>query len=93
MTDRQALASFGLEQAKETLTDAKTMLHSAVSPRLVINRTYYVMFYALLALCHHAGSEVTTSKHSGIISLFDKELIHTGKLEKNIPNFCTRLLS
>jgi len=50
MTDKQALLTYRLKQAEETLSDAKKMLVDKLSPRSIINRAYYSMFYAVLAL-------------------------------------------
>jgi uncharacterized protein (UPF0332 family) len=46
------------------------------------------MFYAVLALFIHFDTPHKTSKHSGVISIFNKEFIHTGKLE---PRFSKML--
>jgi uncharacterized protein (UPF0332 family) len=45
-----------------------------------INRSYYAMYYAVLALL--AIEKKETSKHSGVISLFDKEFIKKGTFPK-----------
>jgi len=50
MTDKEALFLYRLRQAEETLLDAKEMLENNLSPRSIINRAYYSMFYAILAL-------------------------------------------
>ena len=42
-----------------------------------MNRAYYAMFYAVLALLQNVG--MASSKHAGVISLFDKEFVHAGK--------------
>ncbi len=81
MTDRESLLAFRLNVAEETLADAERMLESGISPRSVSNRAYYAMFYAVLALFLKAGITAKTSKHAGVISVFDKELIHTGRLD------------
>jgi uncharacterized protein (UPF0332 family) len=39
------------------------------------------MFYAVLGLFLKAGINAKTSKHAGVISVFDKEFIHAGKLD------------
>ena len=41
-----------------------------------------MMFYALLALFIKSNVDVKTSKHIGVISIFDKEFIKTGKFDK-----------
>lgn len=82
MTDKQTLLAYRWKQAEETLNDAQKMLQSNLSPRSIINRAYYSMFYAVLALFLHHSINPKTSKHTVIIGIFDKEFIHTGKLEK-----------
>ncbi|MDI6794658.1 MAG: HEPN domain-containing protein [bacterium] len=52
------------------------------SPRSITNRTYYSMFYAVLALFLKTDVNLKTSKHIGVISLFDKEFIKTGRIDK-----------
>lgn len=82
MTDKEALYSYRLKQAEETLEEAKKMLEGNFSQRSVINRAYYTMFYALLALFIKSNIDVKTSKHIGVISLFNKEFIKTGTFDK-----------
>ena len=82
MTDTEALFRYRLQQAEETLIEAKKMADSEFSPRSIINRAYYSLFYALLSLFIKTGLHMKTSKHSGVISLFDKEFIKTGKIDK-----------
>lgn len=88
MTDKDALLAYRLKEAEETLADARTLLENQGSPRTVINRAYYAMFYAVLATFIREETTVRTSKHAGVIALFDKELIHAGKL----PIECSRIL-
>jgi len=40
------------------------------------------MFYAVLALFIKSNLSMTSSKHRGIISLFDKEFVLPGKIDK-----------
>jgi len=82
MTDKQALCAYRLAQAEETLLDARKMLQNNLSPRSIINRAYYAMFYAVLALFLKADINLKTSKHTGVISIFDKEFVHAGKIDK-----------
>ncbi len=70
-----ALLRYRIEQAHESLREA-TILRTAEAQRGAINRAYYAMFYALLALL--ATRQLGTSKHSGAISLFDREFVKTG---------------
>ena len=68
MTDRDVLFIYRIQQAEDTLSDATRMLNDNYSPRSIINRAYYAMFYSLLALYLKSGLDVNTSKHAGIIS-------------------------
>jgi uncharacterized protein (UPF0332 family) len=82
MTDNEALARYRFHQAEETLADAEIMLRNNLSPRSVVNRAYYSMFYAVLGLLTAKGIPIGTSKHSGILTLFDREFIRQGKVER-----------
>lgn len=81
MTDRESLLAFRMKEAEETVTDAERMLQNGLSPRSITNRAYYSLFYAVLGLFLKAGINAKTSKHAGVISVFDKEFIHAGKLD------------
>jgi hypothetical protein len=69
----ELLVKHRLRQARETLGDAKYLIDGKRSPQSIINRSYYAMFYATLALLQKISKG--TSKHSGVISLFDKEFV------------------
>ena len=81
MTDNETIFSYRITQAEETLAEAIKMQNGDFSPRSIINRSYYAMFYAVLALFIHSNTPHKTSKHSGVIGIFNKEFIHTGKLD------------
>jgi len=55
------------------------------SLRGTINRAYYSMFYAVLALL--STQKLGTSKHSGVLSLFDREFIKKGIFSKEFSKF------
>lgn len=82
MTDIETLFLYRFKQAEETLLDANKMIESGLSPRSIINRAYYAMFYAILALFLKTGVNIKTSKHIGVISIFDREFVKTGKIDK-----------
>ena len=90
MTDRQTLFRYRLGEAEETLSDARTMLANGVSTRSIVNRAYYAMFYAVIALLLARQVEHNTSRHSGIISFFDREIIHTGLLGREFSRMLHR---
>ncbi len=77
----EALLRYRLQQAHETLREAEILLNEE-AVRGTINRSYYAMFYALLALL--ATKQLGTSKHSGALSLFDREFVKTGLFPRNL---------
>lgn len=90
MTDKQTLFMYRLTEAEETLADARNMLVNGVSARSIVNRAYYAMFYSVIALLIARNVEHKTSKHSGIISIFDKEIVHTGMLGREFSRILHR---
>lgn len=91
MTDKETLLIYRLSQAEETLSDAGRMLENGISARSITNRAYYSMFYALLALFIRFDVPYRTSKHSGVISIFDREFVHTGKLDRRYSKILHKL--
>ena len=53
--DTAVLVQYRLEQAQVALDDAKYLLDGNRSPQSVVNRAYYAMFYAALALLQKTG--------------------------------------
>lgn len=75
------LLRFRMEQAHETLHEAEILLDGAAL-RGAANRAYYAMFYALLGLL--ATRQLGASKHSGAISLFDREFVKMGLFPREL---------
>jgi uncharacterized protein (UPF0332 family) len=84
MTDRETLFRYRLQEATDTLADAEQMLAGGVSPRSIVNRAYYSVFYFILALIQKDGINARTSKHSGVIGVFDKEYVLSGMVERRM---------
>ncbi len=80
--NRMALIEYRLTQARDSIREADVLLQSDMSLRSVMNRLYYAMFYAVLALLQE--KELGTSKHSGAIALFDREYVKTGSFTKEM---------
>ena len=78
MTNTETLFTYRLRQADETLQDIDNLIASQSSSRSIVNRSYYAMFYAVLALFIRLEIPHKTSKHSGIIATFDKAIVHSG---------------
>src|SRR5215211_7595603 len=82
MDESQAQAvHLRMEQAQETLKEAEALQDHDLW-RGVINRSYYAMFYAVLALS--ALKDVAVSKHTHAVAFFDKEFIHKGIFPKEL---------
>ena len=70
-----------MQQANETFNEAEILFNQSAY-RGTINRAYYAMFYSVLALL--ATRKLGTSKHSGVIGLFDREFVKKGFLPRNL---------
>ena len=80
--DILTLIKYRLEEAENSIKEAEVLLREGMSLRSVMNRLYYAMFYAVLALLQE--KELWTSKHYGAISLFDREFIKSGVFDKEL---------
>lgn len=79
MTDKEKqiqLSGYRLKQAEESINEALCLLSGKGSPRSIINRAYYAMFYSVLALM--VFEPYSSSKHSGVLSYFNKRFIKEG---------------
>lgn len=80
----RALVQFRLDRAGEVLR-AGGLLREANAPREVVNRAYYAMFYAVLALL--AGQRRETSKHRAATTLFDRDFVKPGIFAKDFSKW------
>ena len=80
--DKPALIRLRLERANETLQAAHTLHEQDGSPISIVNRAYYAMFYAALALLVTVDRH--SAKHSGVIALFDKEFVRQNIVSKEL---------
>ncbi|MBW2039887.1 MAG: HEPN domain-containing protein [Deltaproteobacteria bacterium] len=76
------LIRYRMEQAQIALDDARFLLDGKRSPQSIINRSYYAMFYATLALLQKIRK--VPSRHTGVISLFDTEFVLKGVFPKEL---------
>ncbi len=77
-----ALIKYRLKEADDSIEEARVLLKESMSRRAIMNRLYYAMFYAVLALLQE--KQIGTSKHAGAISLFDREFIKAGSFKKEL---------
>ena len=73
---------YRIQQAEESLDEAQYLFDGNKSPRSVINRAYYSMFYSILALL--IFEPYSSSKHSGVLSYFNRHYIKNGRISKDI---------
>ena len=80
--DKKALIKLRLDNAKETLQDAHTLFESDGSSRSIVNRAYYVIYYAALALL--VTADRNPSKHTGVMAFFDKDFVKNNVISKEL---------
>lgn len=79
---RRDLVEYRLQQSEESLDEATFLLSGGKSPRSIVNRIYYAMFYAVLALL--VDEPYSSSKHSGVLGYFNKRFIKEGLLDESL---------
>jgi len=83
-TEILALINYRFEQADEALDSAQVLLEHG-NYRSVVNRSYYAMFYAVLALL--APTKQETSKHAWVMTLFDRDFVKIGLFGKDFSQW------
>lgn len=73
-----------IARAKQTLDEAAYLFEGSFTVG-VVNRLYYACFYAVSALLLSEGH--VSSKHSGVMSLFDRLWIKPGRLPADTGAF------
>ncbi len=85
MNDKgETLIRYRLEQADESLESARLLLDNG-KYRPSVSRSYYAMFYAVLALLVKEGLRI--SKHTGAISVFNREFVKKGIFDKELSSW------
>lgn len=75
------LINYRIARAEESLEEANILATSG-HWNACVNRLYYSCFYIVSALL--IKYDLSSGKHSGIRSLFNKHFVKTGKIPKNI---------
>ena len=83
---KQSLIQYRLDQAREVLKDAHALYDIERTPISIVNRAYYSMFYAVLALM--ISIDKNTAKQQGVLSFFDEYFIK----QKVFPKEMSRLI-
>jgi uncharacterized protein (UPF0332 family) len=82
--DKTELINYRLNRASETLEEAKIAIENK-RYLLAANRIYYASFYAVSALA--IKHEFKTSKHTQLLSWFNKNFVKNGIVEKRLGKF------
>ena len=85
---KKELIKYKLQRAEETLEEAQIMLQTS-HLHGAANRLYYACFYAVSALL--MSRDLSSSKHVGVMSLFNRHFIKTGILPVEMGKFYSRL--
>ena len=81
MTAQDALARHRLMRAREALAEADLLITGS-RWNGALNRLYYALFYAARALL--ALKRIDSSRHSGVIALFQEHFVKTGSVSADI---------
>jgi len=77
--DTVALIKHNLQKADDSIIQAGALLN--IQQHFgAVNRAYYAIFYAALAIL--LTKDLGSSKHSGVLSLFDREFVKTNDVDR-----------
>jgi len=79
---KKDLVQYRLELAQEMLRDARLLQDNGGSPVSIVNRAYYSVFYAALALL--VTADVEPNKHAGVLAKFDELFVRQGVFPKEM---------
>lgn len=83
----KALVSYRLESAREKLSAAEDLLEKR-HYKDSVSRSYYAIFTAARALL--ATQRLDSSKHSGVIALFNQHFVKSGEVRKDASKWLER---
>jgi len=81
--------SMRIQQAENALADAKVLFDVRESWTGTINRAYYAVFYAATAVL--ATRDLSTSRHTGVVSMFGGEFVKKGLVSPELGRILHRL--
>ena len=79
---KKELIQYRLDSARDMLRDARLLKENGGSPVSIVNRAYYSVFYAALALLVTADFE--PNKHAGVLAKFDELFVRQGMFPKEM---------
>lgn len=84
MSHKIDLINYRRSKAGGMLRDARTLLETG-SLSSAVNRIYYALFYEVTALL--MTKDMSSSKHSGVRSLFNEHFVKTGLVDTDYGKF------
>ena len=84
MSHKIDLINYRTSKAGEMLRDARTLVDTG-SLSSAVNRIYYALFYEVTALL--MTKDMSSSKHSGVRSLFNEHFVKTGLVDTDYGKF------
>lgn len=87
---KEELIRYRLSRAKEALEDSQ-ILASSERWNSAANRVYYACFYTISA--YLAKKDMRATTHSGLKATFNKELVKTGKVDKDDGKIFNKLFN
>jgi uncharacterized protein (UPF0332 family) len=88
--DKDDLIHYRLERARETLEDALLLIEGK-RWNSAINRLYYAVFYAVMALLLHNNYKTTT--HNGAKSLFSEYFVKKNIISQELAKKYSQLFT
>jgi uncharacterized protein (UPF0332 family) len=85
---KDTLIRYRKDKARETLDDARILLHDG-TPSSALNRIYYAMFYEVLALLQ--TKDLSSSKHTGVRALFNEHFVKAGIVPVELGRLFSRM--
>lgn len=86
----QALVSYRMQRAKETLQEADILIERDCF-NAAVNRLYYACFYAVTALL--VKNKIAARTHQGMRQMFGLNFVATGKISPGYSRFYSQLFN
>ena len=80
-----------LDQARQSLEEAKALLAEGMDAGFVLTHIYYAFYYSILALM--TEGRVPTTMQSVTLGLFEQQFIRTGLFKQEYANALSRLFA
>jgi len=88
--ERSLLVTYRMERAKETLTEADSLIKNGFY-NTAVNRFYYACYYAVIALL--IKNNIVARTHQGVKQMFSLHFIANNKINKQYSAFYGRLFN